>query len=97
LKGIDAQEMGASASVKTDEEYLAVAKQYGLTTHHPVGTCRMGKDADAVVNNRLQLNGIGNLRVVDASVIPSITSGNTHAPTTMIAERAADFILKKIN
>lgn len=96
LKGIDAQEMGASASVKTDEEYLAVARQYGLTTHHPVGTCRMGKDADAVVNNQLQLNGISNLRVADASVIPSITSGNTHAPTTMIAERAADFILKKL-
>ena len=97
LSQIEATEMGATSSANTDEEYLEVAKKYGLTTHHPVGTCRMGKDSDAVVNNRLQLNGINNLRVVDASVIPSITSGNTHAPTTMIAERASDFILNKTN
>lgn len=95
LANIGATEMGPSGLAHTDEEYLSIAKQYGLTTHHPVGTCRMGKDPEAVVNNQLQVNGISHLRVVDASIIPSITSGNTHAPTTMIAERAADFILNK--
>lgn len=81
-----------SAEVATDEGLLDFAAHYGTTTHHPVGTCRMGSDAEAVVDNSLQVNGIRGLRVVDASVMPLITSGNTHAPTMMIAERAADLI-----
>ena len=75
-----------------DESLLDFAMRFGTTTHHPVGTCRMGADAEAVVDSELRVNGVRRLRVIDASVMPVITSGNTHAPTMMIAERAADLI-----
>ncbi|MFY0610829.1 MAG: GMC family oxidoreductase N-terminal domain-containing protein [Hyphomicrobiaceae bacterium] len=80
-------------SVDTDEEILADLRARGLANYHPVGTCRMGGDPEAVVNPRLQVNGVANLRVADASIMPQIASGNTNAPSIMIGEKAADMIL----
>ena len=79
--------------VSTDEELAAKAGDISTTIFHPVGTAKMGDDPMAVVNDRLQVHGITGLRIADASVMPTITSGNTNSPTLMIAEKAADMIL----
>jgi choline dehydrogenase len=80
-------------AAQSDAELVKAAGDLGTTIFHPVGTCRMGHDARAVVDDRLRVHGIEGLRVIDASVMPRITSGNTNAPTYMIAERGAEFIL----
>ncbi|MDT0636382.1 choline dehydrogenase [Spectribacter hydrogenoxidans] len=82
-----------TADVRTDEEIREVIRQRADTVYHPIGTCRMGHDEGAVVDSELKVHGIDGLRVVDASVMPTIVSGNTNAPTIMIGEKASDMIL----
>jgi choline dehydrogenase len=81
--------------VRTDQDYFDYACTHSKTDHHPAGTCRMGTDAEAVVDPELRFNGIDGLRVVDASIMPRVVSSNTNAPTIMIAEKAADMIRAK--
>jgi choline dehydrogenase len=87
------EEFRPGPAIDGDEALAKAAGDIATTIFHPVGTCRMGSDAAAVVDERLRVRGIGGLRVVDASVMPTITSGNTAAPTLMIAEKGADMIL----
>ncbi|WP_221793082.1 GMC family oxidoreductase [Oceanobacter mangrovi] len=87
------QEMLPGAQVQTDEQMLANIRDYAATVFHPVGTCKMGTDAMAVVSPQLKVHGIEGLRVADASIMPTLVSGNTNAPCIMIGEKAADLIL----
>ena len=82
------------ADLKTDEEIRAYIREKSESIYHPVGTCKMGSDDLAVVDDNLRVHGISNLRVVDASIMPTITASNTNAPTIAIAEKAAHMILQ---
>jgi choline dehydrogenase len=92
LARFEPEELKPGAGIQSEEALLRAAGDLGTTIFHPVGTCRMGADPMAVVDDRLKVRGIRNLRVIDASIMPRITSGNTNAPTMMIAEQGAVFL-----
>ena len=87
------EEYRPGIDINDDEELVKAGSDFAQTIFHPVGTCKMGQDDMAVVDEKLKVKGIENLRVIDASIMPNITSGNTNAPTIMIAEKGADMIL----
>jgi choline dehydrogenase len=97
LKPFVVDEVYPGSDKVSDEDILGYCRQTGSTVYHPTSTCRMGNDPLAVVDQRLRVRGIEGLRVVDASVMPDLMSGNTNAPTIMIAEKASDMILEDIS
>jgi choline dehydrogenase len=94
LRRFRPEEFVPGREFQSDAELVRAAGDVGTTIFHPVGTCRMGSDADAVVDPRLRVRGLRGLRVVDASIMPFITSGNTAAPTLMISEQGSRMILE---
>ncbi|HVF64715.1 MAG TPA: GMC family oxidoreductase N-terminal domain-containing protein, partial [Casimicrobiaceae bacterium] len=88
-----AEELRPGPGAQSDDELLAFGRAYGATIFHPSGTCAMGRDAMAVVDDRLRVHGVRGLRVVDCSIMPTLVSGNTNAPVVMIAEKASDMII----
>jgi choline dehydrogenase len=94
LAKYEPEEYRPGASIANDNQLARAAGELGTTIFHPVGTCKMGNDAMAVVDDELRVHGVQRLRVIDASIFPRITSGNTNAPTYVIAEKGARAILK---
>ena len=97
LERYEPQEFVPGESVSSDDDILKEAGNIAATIFHPVGTCKMGSDTQAVVGADLRVHGIGQLRVIDASIMPKIVSGNTASPVIMIAEKAADMIKDQSN
>lgn len=91
-----AEEIMPGPLCRTDAQILEHVREVGSTVHHPVGTCRMGRDDQAVVDARLRVRGVGALRVADGAIMPSLISGNTNAPIVMIAEKASDLIVEDL-
>jgi choline dehydrogenase-like flavoprotein len=91
------REIVPGPAVTSDDEIVADIRSRAETIYHPVGTCRMGKDPASVVDPCLQVRGLRNIRVVDASIMPNLVAGNTNAPTIMIAENAAEIIVRKVD
>jgi choline dehydrogenase len=89
-----AEEIVPGAQVESDADFEAAIRRNGISNLHPVGTCHMGTDEAAVCDPRLRVNGVTGLRVVDASIMPSVPAGNTNAPSIMIGEKASDMILE---
>ena len=93
MKPYVAEEYKPGSGAKSDDDLLEFARNYGATIFHPSGTCKMGSDPMAVVDDQLRVHGVSGLRVVDCSIMPTLVSGNTHAPAVMVAEKAADMVL----
>ncbi|RYE51525.1 MAG: choline dehydrogenase, partial [Rhizobiaceae bacterium] len=93
LKEVTGEEIAPGAQLQTDEEILGWIRQTAETTYHPIGTCKMGSDPMAVVDRELRVHGIQGLRIADASIMPTLTSGNTNAPSIMIGEKCAEMVL----
>ncbi len=95
FKKYEPEEYRPGIHITDDEELVQAGSKHTQTIFHPVGTCKMGQTDDSVVDEKLKVKGLENLRVIDASIMPNITSGNTNAPTIMIAEKASDMILNQ--
>ena len=93
IEEVAGDEIRPGSHLQNDEDLMAYIRASCVTNYHPVGTCKMGNDEMAVVDDKLRIHGLKNIRVVDASIMPTLISGNTNATTIMIAERAAEFIL----
>ncbi len=93
LKEVTGEEIAPGAHLQKDDEILEWVRNNAETTYHPVGTCKMGGDPMAVVDSELRVHGLQGLRVADASIMPTLTSGNTNAPTIMIGEKCAEMVL----
>jgi choline dehydrogenase len=93
MKEVTGEEIAPGAHVQGDDEILDWVKRTAETTYHPVGTCKMGSDAMAVVDSELRVHGLEGLRIADASIMPTLTSGNTNAPCIMIGEKCSDMVL----
>ena len=94
LQWIEPEEFAPGPQAQSDDQLIDFCARTAETTYHPVGTCKMGSDPAAVVDDRLRVRGIANLRVADASIMPTLTSGNTNAPSIMIGEKAAAMVLQ---
>ncbi|HYM36439.1 MAG TPA: GMC oxidoreductase, partial [Steroidobacteraceae bacterium] len=88
------EELFPGAAMQTNAELTEFIRRKAESIYHPVGTCRMGNDSNSVVDSDLRVRGVEALRVVDASIMPTLISGNTNAPTIMIAEKAADLLAR---
>jgi choline dehydrogenase len=93
---LQVSEIAPGVDRTTDDEILHWVRNAAETTYHPVGTCKMGSDPVAVVDSQLRVHGIAGLRIADASIMPTLTSGNTNAPSIMIGEKAADMLLNTV-
>ena len=93
MKDVATEEIAPGVSIDNDNDLLDWVRNNAETTYHPVGTCKMGSDPMAVVDDQLRVHGVEGLRVADASIMPTLTSGNTNAPSIMIGEKASRMML----